>query len=252
MQFFGDKYGDLVRVVQIGGGNQTLDSYSMELCGGTHVRNTSDIGLFKIKSEGSTGSGVRRIEALCGPAAEAFLAEQQEKETTEKNEALANLTAANEALTKLEADTFSVADDASAAEIKAQAIEAEKALKKAQSAGAARMADALIADQNITGNIVIATEGSPSLLQELLNGLKKIHFSQAAFLIVDDGSKLHLGALCGEDGNNAGHGAGNLIKDLGPIAGGKGGGKPDMARGAAPERHKLADLAAAANSQLGL
>jgi len=252
MQFFGDKYGDLVRVVQIGGGNQTLDSYSMELCGGTHVRNTSDIGLFKIKSEGSTGSGVRRIEALCGPAAEAFLAEQQEKETTKKTEALAKLTAANEALTKLEADTFSVADDASAAEIKVQAIEAEKALKKAQSAGAARMADALIADQNITGNIVIATEGSPSLLQELLNGLKKIHFSQAAFLIVDDGSKLHLGALCGEDGNNAGHGAGNLIKDLSPIAGGKGGGKPDMARGAAPERHKLADLAAAATSQLGL
>ena len=75
MQFFGDKYGDLVRVVQIGGGHQSLDGYSMELCGGTHVRNTSEIGLFKIKSEGSTGAGVRRIEAVCGPAAEIFLAE---------------------------------------------------------------------------------------------------------------------------------------------------------------------------------
>ena len=252
MQFFGDKYGDLVRVVQIGGGNQTLDGYSMELCGGTHVRNTSDIGLFKIKSEGSTGAGVRRIEALCGPAAEAFLAEQQEKEAAKKAEALDKLAKANEALTKLDAPSFSVTDDASASEVKTQAIEAEKALKKAQAAGAARMADSLIADQNITGNIVISSKGSPALLQELLNSLKKIHFTQAAFIIVDDGSKLHLGALCGEDGNNNGHGAGNLIKNLGPIAGGKGGGKPDMARGAASGREKLEDLVAAANTELGL
>ncbi|MDB4801929.1 alanine--tRNA ligase, partial [Akkermansiaceae bacterium] len=91
MQFFGDKYGDLVRVVQIGGGDKTLDGYSMELCGGTHVRKTSDIGIFKIKSEGSTGAGIRRIEAVCGPAAEAFLGEQQEKESAEKSEALAKL-----------------------------------------------------------------------------------------------------------------------------------------------------------------
>jgi alanyl-tRNA synthetase len=252
MQFFGDKYGDLVRVVQIGGGDQTLDGYSMELCGGTHVRNTSEIGLFKIKSEGSTGSGVRRIEALCGPAAETYLAEQQEKEATEKTESLEKLEKANQALAKLDADLFKVTESATATEVKAQAIEAEKALKKAQSAGAARMADALLAEQNITGNILISTEGSPALLQELMNGLKKIHFTQAAFLIVDDGDKLHLGALCGADGNSAGHGAGNLIKSLGPIVGGKGGGKPDMARGAAPERNKLADLVTAAATELGL
>ena len=140
MQFFGDKYGDLVRVVQIGGGNQTLDGYSMELCGGTHVRNTSKIGLFKIKSEGSTGAGVRRIEAVCGPAAETFLAEQQDKEAAEKSEALAKLAKANEALAKLDATTLSVDDDASASEVKNQAIEAEKSLKKSQAAGAARIA----------------------------------------------------------------------------------------------------------------
>ncbi|MCH1420631.1 MAG: alanine--tRNA ligase [Akkermansiaceae bacterium] len=252
MQFFGDKYGDLVRVVQIGGGDKTLDGYSMELCGGTHVRQTSDIGIFKIKSEGSTGAGIRRIEAVCGPAAEAFLGEQQAKESAEKAEALAKLVKANEALAKLDAPTLLVPDNARAFEVKNQAIEAEKALKKAQAAGAARMADSLIAEKNITENIVISTEGSSALLQELLNGLKKIQFTQAAFIVIDDGSRLHLGAICGEEGKKNGHGAGNLIQNLGPIAGGKGGGKPDMARGAASEREKLDPLVAAANQELGL
>ncbi|MGB2455217.1 MAG: alanine--tRNA ligase [Akkermansiaceae bacterium] len=252
MQFFGDKYGALVRVVQIGGGDKTLDGYSMELCGGTHVRQTSDIGIFKIKSEGSTGAGIRRIEAVCGPAAEAFLGEQQAKESAEKAEALAKLVKANEALAKLDAPTLLVPDNARAFEMKNQAIEAEKALKKAQAAGAARMADSLIAEKNITENIVISTEGSSALLQELLNGLKKIQFTQAAFIVIDDGSRLHLGAICGEEGKKNGHGAGNLIQNLGPIAGGKGGGKPDMARGAASEREKLDPLVAAANQELGL
>ena len=252
MQFFGDKYGDLVRVVQIGGGDKTLDGYSMELCGGTHVRQTSDIGIFKIKSEGSTGAGIRRIEAVCGPAAVAFLGEQQAKESAEKAEALAKLVKANEALAKLDAPTLLVPDNARAFEVKNQAIEAEKALKKAQAAGAARMADSLIAEKNITENIVISTEGSSALLQELLNGLKKIQFTQAAFIVIDDGSRLHLGAICGEEGKKNGHGAGNLIQNLGPIAGGKGGGKPDMARGAASEREKLDPLVAAANQELGL
>ena len=252
MQFFSDKYGDLVRVVQIGGGDKTLDGYSMELCGGTHVRKTSDIGIFKIKSEGSTGAGIRRIEAVCGPAAEAFLGEQQEKESAEKSEALAKLAKANESLAKLDAPTLLVPDNALAFEVKNQAIEAEKALKKAQATGAARMADSLIAEKNITGNIVISTEGSPALLQELLNGLKKIQFTQAAFIVIDDGSKLHIGAICGNEGKENGHGAGNLIQNLGPIAGGKGGGKPDMARGAASEREKLDPLVAAANQELGL
>ncbi|MGC6583093.1 MAG: alanine--tRNA ligase [Akkermansiaceae bacterium] len=250
MQFFGDKYGDLVRVVQIGGGSQTLDGYSMELCGGTHVRNTSEIGLFKIKSEGAIASGVRRIEALCGPAAESYLAEEQAKEAEEKTAALEKLSKANDALTTLGKDAISVADSASAEEVKSAAINAEKALKKAQAAGAAAMADGLIAGQNITGNIVLSTQGPAALLQELMNGLKKVHFTHAAFLIVDDGDKLHLGALCGEDGKNAGHGAGNLINDLAPIAGGKGGGKPDMARGAAPEREKAGDLEVKAKEAL--
>jgi len=66
MQFFGDKYGDVVRVVQIGGGAGALDGYSMELCGGTHTRATGEIGLFCVVGESAIAAGVRRIEAIAG------------------------------------------------------------------------------------------------------------------------------------------------------------------------------------------
>ena len=78
-QFFGDKYGEVVRVVQVGGEAGKLDGYSMELCGGAHVRNTKDIGIFKIKSEGAIASGIRRIEAVCGSAAWDWMSEEVEK-----------------------------------------------------------------------------------------------------------------------------------------------------------------------------
>ncbi len=250
MQFFGDKYGDLVRVVQIGGESQALNGYSMELCGGTHVRNTSEIGLFKIKSEGAIASGVRRIEALCGPAAEAYLLEQSAKEAEEKAAALEKLESANRALQALGADSFHINSDASAEAVKAIAIEADKALKKAQAAGAAKMANAILDSLDLSANLVIATEGPAALLQELLNGLKQNQFSHAAFLIVDDGEKLYLGALCGDAAKECGLMAGKLIQTLAPIAGGKGGGKPDMARGAAPGRDRISELESQAKQAL--
>ena len=168
--------------------------------------------------------------------------------------ALLTIRAANEALEALGAEVFSAPDDAGAAQIKATAVEAEKALKKARTATAARQADAFLAGLveggAVGSNLVESLEGSPALLQELLNGLKKFQFSQAAFLVVDDGEKLHLGALCGADGNKAGHGAGNLIKNLAPIVGGKGGGKPDMARGAGTDRQQKDELLEAARAKL--
>ena len=254
MQFFGDKYGEHVRVVQIGGETLALNGYSMELCGGTHVRNTREIGLFRIRKEEAIAAGTRRIEAVCGAAAEAHLAARAEKEGEERRAALAKLAAANEALEALGSEIFSAPDDTGAAQIKATAVEAEKALKKARAASAARQADGFLAGLveggAVGSNLVESLEGSPALLQELLNGLKKLQFSQAAFLVVDDGEKLHLGALCGADGSKAGHGAGALIKDLAPIVGGKGGGKPDMARGAGTDRQQKDELLEAARAKL--
>jgi alanyl-tRNA synthetase len=278
MQFFGDKYGERVRVVQIGGTPQGLDGYSMELCGGTHVRRTGEIGLFKIKSEGAIAAGVRRIEAATGDAARAWLREQAAAFATELASLEQKLAAANnqlasigepaEAAPHLNGGTHAVllANSGIAAihqaerdlrayrdALKEAAIEAEKRVKKVRAASAGREADAALAELTAAGgHLVAAFEGDAGLLQELFNGLKKRGFDQAAFLVVNDGEKLHLGAYCGSAAQAAGHNAGSLIQNLGPIAGGRGGGKPDMARGAGSDLARADDLLAAARSALGL
>ena len=271
-QFFGDKYGDVVRVVQVGGEAGQLDGYSMELCGGAHVKNTADLGIFKIKSEGAIASGIRRIEAVCGEAAWQWMGEQVEHADAEGDELRTKLDKANAALAELGEDKvefpqFPHIMGAMLVEggdfhqinatfkqfrqhiegLRAAGVSAEKKLKKAQSGAAAKMADEALAGLlESGGNIAEVFEGPANLLQELLNGLKKKQFEGAAFLIVDDGSRLHLGAFCGSQAQANGLAAGKLIQELGPIAGGKGGGKPDMARGAAPERDKAEELKAAA------
>ena len=272
MQFFGDKYGDIVRVVQIGGQPNKLNGYSQELCGGTHVRHTGEIGLFKIKSEGAIASGVRRIEAVCGEAAWQHLRENIEKWDHELKAASAKLKAANEKLTSLgEAPVAAhefphimsamLVERADIAQINATvahgqrtleetqqaAIEAEKRIKKIQASQAAALADEALAELIALGKpIIVSFESDASLLQELQNGLRKKNFAGPALLIVDDGEKLHLATHCGPDALAAGLKAGDLLRDLAAIAGGKGGGKPDQARGAAPDRSKLEDLKASA------
>jgi alanyl-tRNA synthetase len=272
MQFFGDKYGDTVRVVQIGGEPNKLNGPSMELCGGTHVRNTSEIGLFKIKSEGAIASGVRRIEAVCGEAAWNHLNEVAEKWNHDLKAARAKLAAANEKLTALGEPAVTVndfphvmgamlAERADINEINAvfahgartleetqqAAIEAEKRIKKIQSSQAAKLADEALSELIAKGEpIIVSFESDASLLQELQNGLKKKNFSGPALLIVDDGEKLHLATHCGPDALAKGLKAGDLLRDLAALAGGKGGGKPDQARGAAPERGKLEEIKATA------
>jgi len=278
MQFFGDKYGEIVRVVQIGGAPNKIDGYSMELCGGTHVRHTGEIGLFKIKSEGAIAAGVRRIEAVCGDAAWAYLNEVVEKWHHELTAATAKLHAANEKLTALGEPPVTAhefphimaamlverADIAqinatfahghrTLAETQQAAIEAEKRIKKIQASQAARLADQALAELIAKGDPIIASfEADASLLQELQNGLRKKNFPGPALLIVDDGEKLHLATHCGPMALTAGLKAGDILRDLAALAGGKGGGKPDQARGAAPDRGKLEQIQAAAAEMLGI
>ena len=274
-QFFGDKYGDVVRLVQMGGEPGKFDGVSMELCGGTHMDHTGHIGMIKIMSEGAIASGVRRIEAACGAAAYHYAESVVQNHAQETADFLAKLTAANEKLAALGQETVAVPADEKLAEaveksigyaattaaldaylaycesVKEAALEADKRMKKAAAAAAASMADALLAEHLTGGNIVLCAEGGNELLTELFNGLRKRHYPAAVFLVVDDGESLMLGAYCGETAQAAGLKAGDLIRNLAPIVGGKGGGKADMARGSGKDRAALDALLGKANELLG-
>lgn len=313
MQFFGDKYGENVRVVQIGGEAQELNGYSMELCGGTHVGNTRELGHFIIKKEEAIASGVRRMEAACGEAAKDYIKDELKAASEKTVEYIGKSLSTLGIFSKLK-KTKKVIEDAASPlkefedffsekvssnidvdrikkafkdtletdakpenlfeelkesvtlpefdlpkpladlgqKLEDQRVNLEKIIKKATAANAAQHADELLTTElNADGHTVLSLEGDPSLLQELLNGFKKRQYPYAAFLIVNDGSKLHLGAYAGDSAQSAGLMAGKLIQTLAPIAGGKGGGKPDQARGAAPELEKAGELEEKAKEMLG-
>ncbi len=274
-QFFGDKYGDVVRLVQMGGEAGNFNGVSMELCGGTHAATTGKVGFFKIKSEGAIASGVRRIEAASGKAGLDIVKDIIQARMPEGKESLEKLSLANSKLQQLGQPTIPVpTNDGHPAEkalqshdirvvnalldeynaycdkLKEAALEADKRVKKAISAAAAGMADAILAEQLTGGNVVISTEGGNDLLTELFNGLRKRHYAAAAFLVADDGTGLSLGAYCGEAAQAAGLKAGDLIRTLAPIVGGKGGGKADMARGSGKELSAKDELLAKAAQAL--
>lgn len=274
-QFFGDKYGDVVRLVQMGGTPGSFDGISMELCGGTHVAATGSIGFFKIRSEGAIASGVRRIEASCGESAYAAVRDAVESRLPECKEALEKLTEVNAKLADLGQPTVPVptndeqpgkkaleardictvnslldAFHAYVAALKEAAVEADKRLRKANAAAAAGRADALLAEQLTGSRLVLSTEGDANLLTELFNGLRKRHYEGAAFLVADDGAALSLGAYCGTEAQAAGLKAGDLIRTLAPIVQGKGGGKADMARGSGSLRESKDELLAQARTAL--
>lgn len=260
IQFFGDKYEERVRVVQIGGRMEQLDGYSMELCGGTHAQSTHELGLFKIKSEGAISSGVRRIEALVGVVAENYISQRNEQINEDLSIALDKLRTFNKKLAELgkqkiaEAKTESneLADkEAQLVKLKEAVVNADKLIKKIQASKIASVADEMLEEAILSGeNIVKKFIGEASLLQELLNSCKKKKFRGAAFIIVDDKKNLNLGVFAGVDALKEGIDAGILLSQLAKFSGGKGGGKPDVARGATPNRKKLGDLIIEAKKKL--
>ena len=266
-QFFGDKYGDLVRVVQVGGCENALDG------GGTHIANTKDIGLFKIKSEGAIASGVRRIEAMTGDAALEMIRQHVVAKSLEIAKAVEKIKEVNYALEDMGLEQVPVPTiegkpglsaigasdirtvneslerfDASVEHFKQTALDAEKKLKKARAGQSAARADALLNEWLSGGSasLIQVAEGSGELLQELLNGLKKRQYAGAAFLLCVDSSSLLLGAYCGKDAIADGLSAGDLVREVSSLGGGKGGGRADQARGSAPQDADPQTLAAAA------
>jgi alanyl-tRNA synthetase len=225
MQFFGDKYGETVRVVQIGGQPKALNGYSMELCGGTHTRATGEIGLFRIVGENAIAAGVRRIEAVAG--LQAYDRANQELQLI-KSIAGKISSPVHELEKKVEA-------------LLAQQKELEKQLKAGQQKEAANSARNLVAKaQEINGmRAIIENLGSADgdYLQSVADALKG-QFKGVVVLGGVNNGAVALVASVSPD-LTAKVQAGKIIQAIAPIVGGKGGGKPDNARGGGKDAAKL-------------
>jgi alanyl-tRNA synthetase len=237
MQLFGEKYADKVRVVQIGGKPMALDGYSMELCGGTHTRATGEIGLFRIVAESATGAGIRRIEAVAG--LEAY------KQANEQLQLIKTLAGKiNTPVTELEKKIESLLT---------QQKDLEKQLKAAQQKQAAEMARTLTAKaQTIGSTRAIIEKVSPAdgdYLQSVADSLKG-QFNGVVVLGGSTDGAVALVATVSPDLTKQIQ-AGKIIQTIAPIVGGKGGGRPDNARGGGKEVAKLDEALAKAKSLLG-
>jgi alanyl-tRNA synthetase len=219
MQFFGDKYGDVVRIVQIGGHDKALDGYSMELCGGTHTKTTSEIGLFKIMRESAVAAGVRRIEAVCGQFATEFLAKQGEQEKVELEKAKAR-----------ELEKEQAKQRQAAMQSQAPAI-AEQLLGRARPPGAPLVDEVPGADAN--------------LLRAVVDVLKTKVTSGVVVLGGAADGKVSLICYVTPNLVNQGKHAGKIVGELAKICGGGGGGKPDVAQAGGKQPEKLAEALAA-------
>jgi alanyl-tRNA synthetase len=237
MQFFGDKYGDTVRVVQIGGGAGLLNGYSMELCGGTHTRATGEIGLFRIIGESAIAAGVRRIEAVAGLTA--FSAMKADRDLIKSVAGKLN-----SPLHELEKKVESLL---------AQQKELDKQIKAAQQREAANAGNELLERVNIKNEVpaIIHNLGAVdgNFLQAVADSLKG-RFKGAIVLGGALNGAVSLVATVSPE-FTAKIQAGKIIQQIAPVVGGKGGGKPDNARGGGKDATKLDEALAKAKSLLG-
>jgi len=209
MALFGEKYGDVVRVLSMG-------DFSVELCGGTHVTRTGDIGLFKIVSEGGVAAGVRRIEAVAGEAALRYIGE------TEKH--------LQRVATLLKADTGIVESKVLALLDRSRALEKELEQLKAKLASS-QGGDLAAQAVDIDGIQVLAAklEGvDAKSLRDTVDQLKNKLGHAAVVLAAVDGDKVSLVAGVTK-AETARVKAGELVNAVAQQVGGKGGGRPDLA-----------------------
>ena len=220
MALFGEKYGDIVRVVSIG-------DYSLELCGGCHVSNTSAIGLFKIVSESGIGAGTRRIEAVTGEAAYKMLNEQvgllkQAAEKVKSNP--------REILTRI---------DSLLAEMKELQRENESLTSKLSNIEAGSLADKVKVIDGV--NVLAAKVAGADMnnLRNMVDDLKQKLGSAVVVLGSAQDDKVSIIAGVTKDLVEKGYHAGKLVKEAAGICGGGGGGRPDMAQAGGKNPEKL-------------
>ena len=209
---FGEKYGDMVRVV-------SFDDVSVEFCGGTHVKNTSDIGSIYITKESGVSAGVRRIEAVCGLAAieytNSIIKKYQEVQDEVKNQ---------DAITGIK-------------KLKEQIKELKKEVELAQSQTAAPIVEEMIGDVKVVVDVVENGD-----IKKIVDDLKNANDKVAVLLLQAKGDKVML--VAGSKDTNIK--AGNWIKEIAPIVGGGGGGRPDFAQAGGKDVSKIAEAKTAA------
>ena len=210
MALFGEKYGDVVRVVRAG-------DFSTELCGGTHVNNTGKLGLFKIVSESSVAAGVRRIEAVTGYGVLDYIA---------KNNVLINNTAAAMKLanvSELDKKANSLMADLKSKDKEIEQLRSELSQLKT--------GDLMSNSVDINGVTLIATtvEGvNPGDLRAMCDKVKE-NDNAVAVICGVNGASANFACACGKDAVSKGAHAGNIVKAVSKLAGGSGGGRPDSA-----------------------
>ncbi len=231
MALFGEKYGDRVRVLTMGG------DFSVELCGGTHAQRTGDIGLFRITAESGIASGVRRIEAATGAGAFEYMAQAQKKLSIA---AQMLKTAPDSIVEKLDA-------------LLAQNRQLEKELAAVKSKLAAASIDEWIGEaEEIKGIHVLVkqVEGNDAkLLRDLVDRLRNKLGNSAVLLAGTDGERVSLVAGVSKEATAVAK-AGDMVRIVAEKIGAKGGGRPDMAQGGGQDNGKLPEALATVREYL--
>ncbi len=232
MALFGEKYGSVVRMVSMGSGDECV---SRELCGGTHVAHTSQIGLFKIIYEGSVAAGIRRIEAVTGANVLDLIAERDALIAETARELKAN-------------NPADIAKRASAQSEELRRVKHE--LEAANSKLAAAHASEYIASALDLGSvklIAVDAEGVDlTAARELGDRLKAEISNVVAVLSVKTDGKLNFVCVCGPDAVRSGAHAGKIVGAVAAVTGGKGGGRPDSAVAGGSDASKVKDALDAA------
>ena len=225
MALFGEKYGDKVRVVSMG-------DFSKELCGGTHVKNTAEIGLFKLVSEAGVAAGVRRIEALTGPSVTAYYKAQEEK--------------IHEAAALLKTTPADLLEKIAHLQAEAKALQAENESLKSKLAKEA-LGDVMDKVTEVKGVKLLAAsvpDVDMNGLRDLGDQLKEKLGSGVVVLASAKDGKVSLLAMVTDDAMKKGAHAGKLIKEVAAVVGGGGGGRPNMAQAGGKNPEKIDEAVA--------
>lgn len=217
---FGEKYGDVVRVVSMG-------DYSIEFCGGTHLTNTAQCGLFKLLSESGVAAGVRRIEAVTGQGVLDYIYEDDRQ--------LAQTAKV------LKTNPHNVAEKAET--VMAELKEAKKTLDSFQEKMAAAKAKNVLTGVKHLGsvNVVVAQVDGISVneMKSMADSIKQEMTNGVVVLAANTDGKITFLAMAMPEAVQQGVHAGNIIKEITAVAGGRGGGKPDMAQGGGKDANKI-------------